>query len=117
MVCFQNVFFSSDVQLMKAIKTLQPTKYILGSCPENNVPFHPSLTACKFSNLVQFSPGYLLTQMSIQSRFLFWWMHIACGHFTENVFDWQFSCSLQIMERLTLNRFFLRYTLLNLFLS
>ena len=41
MVCFQNVS-SSDVQLMKTIKTLHPKKYIHGSCPENKVRFDQS---------------------------------------------------------------------------
>ena len=41
LVCFQNVS-SSAVQLMKAIETLHPAKYILVSCPENKVPFDQS---------------------------------------------------------------------------
>ena len=44
MVCFQNVS-SSDVQLIKVIKTLHPTKFILASCPENKVPFDQSSVA------------------------------------------------------------------------
>ena len=38
MVRFQNIS-SSNVQLMKAIKTLHPMKYIFASSPENKVPF------------------------------------------------------------------------------
>ena len=51
--------------------------------------------------------------------FPFWWMHFAIGNFIDNISDWPFSCTLQIMERSPLNRnaFFLHYTLLNLFQS
>ena len=41
MVCYQNVS-SSYVQLMKAIKTLHLTKYLLASCPENKLHFDQS---------------------------------------------------------------------------
>ena len=68
MVCFQNVS-SSDVLLMKAKITLHPTKYILDSCPVNKVTFDQvpiTFIACKFCNRLQFSSGYLLTQMGSQ---------------------------------------------------
>ena len=91
---------------METIKTLHLTKRILASCQVNKVPFGQVHTAycVKILQWVQFSPGYLLTQMGSKVDFSLWWMHFAIGNFIDNVSDRPFPCTLQIMKRFTLNR-------------